>query len=82
MPPVTITSEERHCLQNFLEDGKKYGLRFENGKLSFNVGTGVVLFETYGALLNLEPQSDESPNEIWNNLSPRLQVTQLNRWPL
>ena len=65
MPPITKASEERHSLQKFLEDGKKYGLRFENGKFSFNVGTGVVLFETYGALLNLEPQSDDSPNDIW-----------------
>ena len=63
MPSKAI--EERRCLQNFLDEGKSHGLRFENGKFSFKTGTGVVLFETYGALLNLLPQSVGEPNEIW-----------------
>ena len=56
MPPTKVT-EERRCLQKFLDEGKSHGLRFENGKFSFKTGTGVVLFETYGALLNPLPQS-------------------------
>ena len=53
MPPLSRVSEERRCLQKFLDDGKKHILRFENGKFSFKTGPGVVLFETYGSLLNL-----------------------------
>ena len=65
MPPLSRVSEERRCLQKFLDDGKKHILRFENGKFSFKTGPGVVLFETYGSLLNLLPQSVDEPNEIW-----------------
>jgi len=64
MPP-TKASEERRILQKFLDEGKSHGLRFENGKFSFKTGTGVALFETYGALLNLVPQSLIEPHEIW-----------------
>jgi hypothetical protein len=65
MPPLSRVSEERRCLQKFLDDGKKQILRFENGKFSFKTGPGVMLFETYGSLLNLLPQCVDEPNEIW-----------------
>jgi len=65
MPPLSRVNDERRCLQKFLDDGKKHILRFENGKFSFKTGPGVVLFETYGSLLNLLPQSVDEPNEIW-----------------
>jgi hypothetical protein len=64
MPPSRATIERR-ILQDFLNEGRSHGLRFENGKFSFKTGTGVVLFETYGALLNLVPQSVSEPHEIW-----------------